>query len=115
MRPDDLDQIVVGQDFGELEDWIGDAVGVLGQRQYDLVGHVAGPLQVLGQRLAYPHLGVADHEAEDILGDTALRRPHYAPVEVGRDLGRRRPGLARGIGQKTDNVVLAQRLLGHGS
>ncbi len=84
---DDLDQVLLGQGLGKLEDRHGDAVVlVLGEDPGHVARDVRNLLQALRQRLADQDLDVLRHDPEDFLGDLALALRQAAGPELAGDL-----------------------------
>ena len=116
---DGLQQVVLGQDLGELQHRQGHGVDVVGQRQGDIVGQVGRVLQVFGHGFADGHFHVAGESTEDVLGQLALRRRHLRVLDfVARSElpGGLAAGLARGVRHQLGDVVFRERdlLLFHG-
>ncbi len=65
---DNVDQILVIENFGKFQDRQGHIINVACKGRCNIVGHKRGLLKVLGQRLAHTHFRVTHHQPENILG-----------------------------------------------
>ncbi len=107
----DLDEVVVGEHLGVLEDRQRDTVDVACQGHRQVMRQVRRRLQVGGQGLADQHLGVGGQLAEDLFRQAALRFGHarILAIVLRRDLcGRLGPNIRRGISHQAGDVLLGK-------
>ena len=96
----ELDQVLIGQRLGELQDGHRHRGDILGQAYRHVAGDAGVLLEIVGQGLAHPHLGVLNHETENFFRQLALLVGQGAGIEPRRDLARRiRPRVSRRVRQ----------------